>query len=1227
NHIFIGSSTNGAFILNTQTDSLTQFERHLNEPNSISSNCVYRILKNSNGKFWLGTSSGLDLFDPVDRSFRHFFSGEDIRDIQLNREGRLWVSFYREANLAVLDSRTGEIMETVDMPEEFREKQKRLFFDSQNMLWIAVLDRGVYTYDCSGKRVLNEIRDSNDQGDQPIPSPLKIFEDRFHDIWITTFNRGIFLYDRSPNPFPLVRNDFWYKNRKCSGTRCLYQDRDGSIWVGAREGAILSRYDLRTNSFENIIVPTAPGVNVEDDLIFSIVDAGPGQLWISTLHSGLYLFDKRTKRFRPMHYRANQPDRIKSNSIYALLNDGEGNLWIGYSDNGLDIYNIQNDSFLHFSAADPGHRISNDKIRCIYKDKEGVIWVGTTKGLNQFDKQTGKFKSYFAVPNDSTSLIDNHINCVYEDSRFILWVGTYLGLNRLDRGTGKVIRYSKAEGYGFNNLFNILEDDQGDLWLNGERGLSKYNVLAHKFENYKEANGLQNPVFYHAACKLKSGELLFGGINGFNCFKATDVKFQTKDLQTKITDIKLFNKSVPIGKGSILKKHILQTDSIKLSYKNSVLTLDYCALNFGNAHNTVYAYRMGGFEKDWNYVNNRRSANYTNLPAGDYTFQVKASDYEGNWKSNSKNLYITILPPPWETWWAYSIYAILVIFSFLKYRSFLIKKQEQKRKEELDEEKLKFFINVSHEFRTPLTLMLNPLVEVQSDKDTSEKTKGRLAVVSRSAQKLLQLVTQLHEFRRLDFAGARLTVRQVDVVQLTQELVRQFSGLAESRQIAVRCDADQEHLMAYLDVDKYEKILNNLLSNALKYSNERGHIRVRISTEEVASNEKEQYLVIEVSDTGIGLSKEQMKNIFDRFYQVDPTKVGAGIGLNYVNSLIKLHHGQLDVKSEEGVGTSFFVRFFLSKEHYSEEELSSVIEDSEFIPSQRFVIDALEYDLMSMGEDTEDLAEEKEPGRKETILIVEDNKALLDQLTGYLGASYRIYTAKNGEEGIAKASKFIPDLIISDIMMPVMDGIEMLKRIKEKEEICHLPIIMLTAKSLVEDRIKGFESGADAYFSKPFYMDYLRVRIKSILKNRALLKERFKSKDLLENLSPKKIENKDELFLEKVTAIVVKNLDKTDFSVKDICTELSIGSSHLFNKLTKLTGQNPSGFIRSIRLKKSVELLLQDDVSVKEVGYQVGFNSHAYFSKSFSDYYGCSPSEHIRKHKGKQQQSDDVEHS
>ncbi|WP_163711264.1 hybrid sensor histidine kinase/response regulator transcription factor [Mangrovibacterium lignilyticum] len=1219
--IFIGSSTNGAFIFDPVENSLVQFSHKKNDENSISSDCVYRILKNRNGQFWLATSSGLDLFYPSDQSFRHFFAGQDVRDIQTDNSGRLWVSFYSDPDFVVLDAITGDFIQKVEMPATFKEKQKRLFFDSTNLLWIAVLDRGVYTYDQTKSGGLKEILNLNAPTEKTISSAMKIFEDNFQNIWITTFNKGIFLYDRSNTSFPIARVDFPLNNQSTYGVRSLFEDRDGEIWVGAREGAIFSRYNNKTGKSYSFALPVmAGGTNIEDDLVFSIADAEPGCLWISTLHSGLIHFNKLNQQFRSIHYSALHPERLKSNSIYSLMNDGEGNLWIGYSDKGLDIYNVKNDSFENYSAANSSHRISDDKIRCIYKDKHGVVWVGTTHGLNKFGRESRTFQSYYSIPNDSNSLVNNHVNCVYEDSRFILWVGTYLGLNRFDRDSGKVKQYAKESGFGFNNLFNILEDGDGKLWLNGERGLSRYNVLSEEFDNYTDANGLHNPVFYHAACKLNSGELLFGGINGFNNFKGEDVKHQEKVLDTKITDIKLFNKSVGLGEDSPLQKHILQTDTITLSYKNTVVSFDYCALNYGSDANTVYAYRMAGFEKEWNYVNNRRSASYTNLPAGEYTFEVKASNNDRVWDSPPKNLRITILPPPWRTWWAYSLYFLLAVGSLLKYRSFLVKRHEQKRKKELDEEKMKFFINISHEFRTPLTLMVNPLMDIQSDEGVSEQIKRRLSVVSRSAQKLLQLVSQLHEFRRLDFSGVRLTVQQVDVINLTQKLLDQFRELAENRKMDVRVETAQEHLDAYLDVDKYEKILNNLISNAFKYTGENGKITIRLEIEEIRSLQNQRgkstvvkYLVVEVRDTGIGMSKQHLDHIFERFFQVNSNSVGAGIGLNYVNSLVRLHRGLLDVKSEEKVGTSFFVKLPIEGKQYTEDELSLVAEDRENLSSRHSMINALEYDLMSMAEDEEGLLEDEQVDKKQTILIVEDNKALQEQIKSYLSTTYHVYTAKNGEEGMRRTMKLIPDLVISDIMMPVMDGIEMLKQLKEKEETCHIPIILLTAKSLVEDKIRGFETGADAYISKPFYMDYLKVRVKNILASRALLKERFKSKDLLVDLVEEQVENKDELFLDKVTSIVLQNLDKTDFSVKDICSGMSIGSSHLFNKLTKLTGQNPSGFIRTIRLKRSVELLLKDGASIKEVGYQVGFNSHAYFSKSFSDFYGCSPSEYLKK--------------
>ena len=1218
NSLFIGTSTFGAYILDTKTNNL---KTHLStkSKNALSSNHIYKIVKTPIGKYWIATDQGLNLYDPDNQSIQWFLQGESVRDILRGANKNLWVSGYHNKNILELDSESGQLKETHTMPLKLKEKQKKIMIDSEGLLWIAALDMGLYLYN-SNKKQLYEVKNSNNIKAQSFPNPTQVFEDEDENIWVTTFSKGLYYLDRSINPFLTVKNSKEFKNRTANSTRYVYQDEEGILWTSSREFAMLSKYDPKIKEFENYMLPPSNGNNPESDLIWYITDGFKENLFLGTIHNGLVEFDKRTGQFKKLKFDPKYPDGIKSNSVYAILVDSKNNIWIGYSKTGLDKYNPDTGEITHYNSSLTKNYVSNNSIRCIYEDKNGEMWVGTLNGLNKLDPKSNRFSSFFSERDDPKTLTDNAINDVFEDSGNNLWIATASGFDKFDRASGEVVRYTQEDGYAFRNTFKILEDSSGNLWLNGERGLSKFNVLTEEFQNFTKSDGLQNSVYFHNGAKLKNGNLVFGGDVGLNIFDADDAELDKRLLETRITGFKLFNEPVQAGNDSPLTKVISKTDTIQLTYKDKVITIEFGALCFSNPEKVEYAYRLKGFEGEWNYVTNQRMATYTNLRPGDYTFEVKAAKNGLFNNAKIKELFISITPPFWKTWWAFVVYMIIIITGMQYYRVLLLRKHEKLRNEEMEQERLKFFINISHEFRTPLTLMINPLHEVSQDLRLSSTLKEKISVAYKSAQKLLQLVTQLQGIRKLEFEKIKLQVRAIDVVEYVKNHSNQFVNLANKKGIDLGFKSDLKKLKAYVDVDKLEKILNNLISNSLKYTNEGGVIQVSIETGKngtlkskvsKAIKDKKTLRII-VEDSGIGISKDQLESIFNRFYQANTNSTGAGIGLNYVKSLVDRHHGEIWVKSNVGTGTKFVVSLPYEKQDYYEEEIDKN-PDSIKNKVNSTIIDALEYDLsteLNAGSDGF-----SNDSRSESLLLVEDNKALLSQLKSYLQIRYKVITAKNGEEGLQKAIKNIPDLIISDVMMPIMDGVEMCTKIKQTEEVCNIPIIMLTAKDLIEDRIMGLETGADAYMSKPFYMEELEVQISNLIAGRRRLQEQFKSKSILSDLANENYENKDEVFLNNVTNIVIQNIDKTDFSVKDICEILEIGNSQLFNKLTKLSGQNPSRFIRAIRLKYSLELLQKEGMTIKEVCYQAGFNSPPYFTKVFTEFYGCSPTEYIKKNK------------
>ena len=1211
-HLLVGTMNDGLFLLNTISGQTQQFE-FKDDTTSIAGNTIYKIIKTSKGNILVGTGMGLDLYDYAKNLFTHLIREVDVRDLSEMTPGKILVSTYADNSFLILDEESEAISEKVSLPKIFGGKQKRICFDSQGDLWVGVLDRGLYKITFTSSPEIQLVRNSNSFYNRTIRGPLRIIEDRNSNIWVTSFSEGIFLLDRNRKPFDLVFNSLSFGDFDCRSVRNLFQDNDGNIWVGARNGGVLSSYDLQAGKFKDYLLHYGDVEKVIDELILSISDGSDNRLWIGSLHSGLWYLDKKRNQLLKYHHLKGS-ESVAKNTIYGLLQDGD-NLWIGYAGAGIDVLNLKTGKMTSFTH-DPDHlnTISDNFIRTIYKDKKDNIWVGTlNKGINRYDAINKCFIRLPLSSDDTNSLIDNRVHSIYHDHQDRIWIGTFGGINLLNNDSVSFTRFGKKEGFQFKSVINIIEDDNNNLWLNGEIGISKFNMQHKTFRNYTSQDGTLSLI--HTACRLNSGLLMFGGQEGINLFNPEEIRDNIEPLKVILTDFKLNNQSVITGVSSVLQKNITKTDDIILSYKDKLITIEYGALAFGNVTGISFSYRLVGFNDEWTDIGDVRSVTYTNLKPGDYNFEVRAINSDGISSGSPRRLLITITPPFWKTIWAYIFYAFVIVFIVLKYRSILIKRQIEKRNKQLNEERLNLFTNIAHEFSTPLTLMLNPVEELLTG-NNDKSAKEKLSIVHKSASKLMHLVQQLLQLRKLDAGKETLNLEQVDLVQYTDQIVQLFAPLAQSKGLKMAFQSEVDELICPVDMDKYEKILNNLISNAIKYTRQDGDIRVEINRlkHQFINNRK---LVdcasVKISDTGIGMTREEKENAFNRYYQAGVHGKGIGIGLNYVIKLIEFHRGDIQLESEKDKGSVFTLFFPLGNEFYKEEV---VIESSDQKQqSGNKMLEVLEYDLLTSDEHALDDETAESGDHKKTVLFVEDNKILLNQLKDHFNKKFKVITASNGREGLDKALKYVPDIVVSDVMMPVMDGFELCQKIKSSEDICHIPVVMLTARGMVEDRLSGYEFGADEYFSKPFVMKLLEARINNLIAGRIRLKEKFNSSNIMNDfVESEQMENRDEKFLNQVTKYVIDNLDNSDMVVSEISHAVGISNSQLFNRISQLTGQNPSGFIRTIRLKCSAELLKNNDYDIKEITYKVGFNSHAYFSKCFKELYGCSPTQFKEQH-------------
>ena len=1085
--------------------------------------------------------------------------------------------------------------------------------DNNNDIWISTDHGGINVLDKAShsiRYILNNINDRKSLSENSIASAYK---DNTGIIWVGTYKQGVSFYHADIIKFPLFRHI-------PSGTSSLQyddindfaEDTKGNIWIGSNGGGLIY-YDRTSEKFiQYVHHPDNPN-SLGNDVIVCLYMDRHQKLWIGTYFGGLDCYDGKTFT----HYRHSLADTnsIGDDRVYEILEDSNDNLWVGTLSAGLDRLDRKTNIFHHYKAYAP-NSIHAYYISELMEDREGNIWVGSANGADVLEKKTGNFVYYSNFTNNPKGISNNNIISLLQDSRGLIWVGTSDGLNIFDKQNNSFKAFRIEDGLPGNTILTILEDKQQRLWVSTPNGLScitvhpkndDINETTISCKNYDELDGLQGIAFNeNAALKTHKGELAFGGSKGFNLFDPSTILPDKNIPSVVLTDMQVFNKSVGIGEKIdgriVLPQAISQTNEVTLKYNEDVVSFEFAALNFLHPEKNKYAYRLGGFNKGWVYTDGKtRKANYTNLDPGDYTFYVKAANSDGVWNEKAVTLLVRILPPFWKTPLAYTLY-VLFFAAILWFARRLVlqrarmrfeieqQKQEALRMHELDMLKIRFFTNVSHEFRTPLSLILSPMDKIiREAKDSSQRKQ--LQLVHRNARRLLNLVNQLLDFRKMEVQELRLNPSQGDIIRFIRDIFQSFTDIAEKKNIQFSCYSTVESLLMPFDYDKLERILFNLLSNAFKFTGENGKVAVQLQME---MENKRQLLAIKVIDTGIGISKEKQEKIFERFFQNDipgsMVNQGSGIGLSITKEFVKLHNGTVWVDSEPGKGSCFTV-------------LLPVIEVPAIHAVQEITIEAEPEPEIKPIHATSNLLN----GKKQTLLIVEDNEDFLFYLKDNLREHFNILEAENGKTGWQKALGDHPDLVVADISMPEMNGIELCKKIKKDQRTAHIPVILLTALTGEEQQIKGLETGANDYMTKPFNFEILLSRVKNILDEQSRLRKTFqkqvdvKPADI--NIAPP-----DDQFIYHAMEIVEKNISNPDFSVEDMSRHMFMSRVTLYKKLLAVTGKTPVEFIRSFRLKRAAQLLEKSQMTISEVAYEVGFNSPKSFSKYFKTEFNLSPS-------------------
>ncbi|QRR00258.1 hybrid sensor histidine kinase/response regulator transcription factor [Dyadobacter sandarakinus] len=1086
-------------------------------------------------------------------------------------------------------------------------------------IWLGTDHGGINVLDKKSKTVSTLLFNSGDPRTISQNSILALYKDPTGMIWAGTFKQGFCSYHKNIFKFSLIRHS--PENPRSvpfNDVNMFAEDRKGNLWLGMNGGGLVY-YDRTNNSFRQYRNVPGDPKSLSNNVIVSLFLDKSNVLWIGTYFGGLNSFDGKTFT-RYLHNPADSTSLI-DDRVWEIFEDSQERLWVGTLADGLDLFDRKKKTFRHYRRLAP-NSVSSDYISALLEDRYGNLWIGTANGIDVLMQKTGRFVHYAYKAGNPGSLSSDAVTSLAQDRFGNIWIGTAEGLNRYDSQTNAFVSYGTRQGLPDNSILSVAVDDMQNLWLGTSKGLVSIAVsrraagipAAFQVRTFNEVDGLQGRGFNeNAALRLRSGEMVFGGADGFSIFDPEQITNEGLSGKVMLTDFQVFNKSVQPGElfdgAEVLPKSISLTDRIDLQYSQNVFTIEFAALNFLHPEKNHYLYTLEGFNGQWFEADNTRRVTYTNLDPGTYTFRVKMK--EGG-QATERSLLVVIEPPFWRTPWAYLLYFLIISGALMVARWILIERErmnfrlEQERRyaqqmHELDMMKIKFFTNVSHEFRTPLTLMLTPLENLLKNIRSDHAVHRQLSLVHRNAQRLFNLVTQMLDFKKLEVEETAFRPERGDIVRFVRQIAQTFSDLSEHKHIRYRFETDIASHYTDFDQDKLSKVMYNLLSNAFKFTPENGKVTVSM---QIAGQQDAEVLEISVADSGIGIPPEAQAKVFERFYQHPmPDHImnqGSGIGLSIASEFVRMHGGTIDVESTVGEGSTFTVT----------------------LPLETILPHTLDAPVPGEEPDAEsttgiEMQPEKSPKNKPVVLLVEDHDEFRAYLKEVFEKEYEILEAASGKAGLDATLEHIPDLIVSDVMMPGMNGIELCRMIKTDRRISHIPVVLLTARAEEEQQLQGYQTGADAYVTKPFRLDILQVRIANLIRQRKQLQQQFQQHVEIRP-SEVAVHSLDEQFVNSAVKVVEENLSNADFTVEELSDAMSMSRVYLYKKILSLTGKTPIEFIRHIRIRRGAGLLEKTQLTISEIAYQIGFNNPKYFAKLFKEEYKMLPTEYRRQHVGQE---------
>ncbi len=1096
----------------------------------------------------------------------------------------------------------------------------RVFEDNGGIVWVNLKGGGFgYFNRTTGKLdyFYNKPSDPNRRFSNTV---YDLYYDKAGVLWLTTEDRGIFKVVFQPNSFDHKLLDSTASFASDNDIRGILYDKQKRLWLGVKNGKL---YILKDNK----VVPNLFLNSPQNGLgaVYAIMEDHNRNVWLGTKAKGLWKatpVDGSAGRYNLTNFTldSSKVNNINSNQIYSVIQDRQKRIWIGSFDRGLSLVSQEGDKvkFLHTGPYFKHYPKSLfNKVRHLALDGNGRIWIGTTGGLLVLDPARGyRYKSYTKLPNNRQSIGNNDIQYIYRDAKNRMWLCTSGGGLNLAIGQDPMKslsfkHFTIRDGLPSDYLLSCAEDKAGGLWLATQNGLSRFDMSRLTSRNFDSYDGLPRVRFSEASCvKLQSGNFIFGTAKGLISFDPDDVLKRKIPANIAFTNLQINNLDVLPSVSHILSRSINYTEKLVLKFSDNIISIDYATLDYRSRNKQSFLYRLKGFDTTWHNDQGLKRITYTNLPSGDYVLEFKSLNGEMPLRTPIKSIEIIILPPPWRTWWAYIFYFIVlsVIFEIVRRTALAMLKLRNKVvvEQQLAELKLNFFAKVSHELRTPLTLILNPVEEVFRTERLSHQGVANIDFVRKNANRMLKFVNQLLDFRKLQSGNDQLHVSKVEIVQFIREISDYFSETIKRKHIAFDLQFSEEPLLAWVDAGKLDVVIYNLLSNALKYTPVGESISVAVKS-------KGDSFTIEVSDRGPGVDEAKLAKIFELYYQaeesVEAEGGGTGIGLAYAKEIVEAHNGTISANNNSDRGLTVVVSLKLGKAHFDSKKVTFTDhEKATFISHSSSAMldnDKTYKHLKPFDKD------------QELVLLVEDNKDLREFLKQQLTELYRVEVASDGQEGFEKALQLQPDLILSDIMMPGMDGIEMLDQLKNNEITSHIPVILLTAKFSIESQIQGLQYGADYYIPKPFNNAFLLTAIENLIKQRKRIFQSLKdnNKPIQLHRGARTITEKDEAFMKKVIAVVNNDMNNPEFNIDTVAETLGMARSTFYKKLKSLTDLAPIELVKDLRLQRGKELLDAGENNISTVAYSVGFNNPKYFGTCFKEKYGITPSAYIKKEK------------